>query len=332
MAAPRSLEALASICSRLTDRRKDDRLYSDVAAQVRSAARGDAVALVRFNPVSGQHETVVNLDYPKPVIHHLNTWFVRHDEAFRYMRTYDRKPLRWRDMPFPYETMYSAERVFRPSGFNEGVTVCLYSAEGDYTGSLHVSIADRNALSDDSMSLLNALQTVLGNAVDWWGSLDESATSEGARIVIGADRKALFGPPPSEADPDITGLVRDRLVPALPRRFDAVPGTSYHWYRGSTYVVRARAKGGMLVLDVSPGGLPIPLTEREIDVATLLTYGLSNPDIAAALHIAPKTAARHVENIVAKIGALSRVDAAVKCASLGLRNWRTPDDSASPVG
>jgi DNA-binding NarL/FixJ family response regulator len=52
------------------------------------------------------------------------------------------------------------------------------------------------------------------------------------------------------------------------------------------------------------------LTEREREVLGLLARGLSNREIGAELFITPKTASVHVSNILAKLGASSRTEAA----------------------
>lgn len=52
------------------------------------------------------------------------------------------------------------------------------------------------------------------------------------------------------------------------------------------------------------------LTAREQDVLRLLAEGRSNREIAAQLFIAPKTASVHVSNILGKLGAASRTEAA----------------------
>jgi DNA-binding CsgD family transcriptional regulator len=52
------------------------------------------------------------------------------------------------------------------------------------------------------------------------------------------------------------------------------------------------------------------LTEREREVLDLLAEGRSNREIAAALFISPKTASVHVSNILGKLGASSRTEAA----------------------
>lgn len=57
------------------------------------------------------------------------------------------------------------------------------------------------------------------------------------------------------------------------------------------------------------------LSRRELQVAGLLTEGLSNREIAARLTIAPRTADSHVEHILAKLGFTSRAQVAVWLAS-----------------
>lgn len=57
------------------------------------------------------------------------------------------------------------------------------------------------------------------------------------------------------------------------------------------------------------GGVPEPLTARELEVLTLLGQGRSNESIARALGIAPRTVKVHVQNILGKLGAGNRTEA-----------------------
>jgi DNA-binding CsgD family transcriptional regulator len=57
-------------------------------------------------------------------------------------------------------------------------------------------------------------------------------------------------------------------------------------------------------------GNPAQLTDRQLDVLNLIADGHRNADIAAALHISPKTVDHHVSAILAKLGVDSRQDAA----------------------
>jgi DNA-binding NarL/FixJ family response regulator len=56
------------------------------------------------------------------------------------------------------------------------------------------------------------------------------------------------------------------------------------------------------------------LSARENDVARLLVEGVSNKEIARALGIEVVTAKRHVGNILRKLGARNRTQAALELA------------------
>jgi DNA-binding NarL/FixJ family response regulator len=61
-----------------------------------------------------------------------------------------------------------------------------------------------------------------------------------------------------------------------------------------------------------------PLTERELDVLGLTAQALSNGQVATRLHITEATVKRHLTNIYAKLGAVSRVDAINKAVTAKL--------------
>jgi DNA-binding CsgD family transcriptional regulator len=69
--------------------------------------------------------------------------------------------------------------------------------------------------------------------------------------------------------------------------------------------------------DAAPGPAG-PLTGREQEVLRLVALGKSNREIAAELFIAPKTASVHVSNILGKLGAASRTEAAAIAHRQGL--------------
>jgi DNA-binding CsgD family transcriptional regulator len=60
-----------------------------------------------------------------------------------------------------------------------------------------------------------------------------------------------------------------------------------------------------------------PLTEREYTVATLVSEGLTNREIAARLFVSPKTVSSHVEHILTKLGATRRAEIAAWTARIG---------------
>ena len=88
----------------------------------------------------------------------------------------------------------------------------------------------------------------------------------------------------------------------------------------------AAASRGPAAPDGANAGLrQLGLTGRELEVLRLVATGRSNRDIAAELFISPKTASVHVSNILGKLGAASRGEAAAKAHTMRLF------DSAAPA-
>jgi DNA-binding CsgD family transcriptional regulator len=75
-------------------------------------------------------------------------------------------------------------------------------------------------------------------------------------------------------------------------------------------------------LDNHPAGQAMggvfDLTRREREILALLTQRLTDLEIAEALFISPKTAGHHVSNILSKLGASNRREAAAIAARSAL--------------
>lgn len=125
----------------------------------------------------------------------------------------------------------------------------------------------------------------------------------------------------------LTGYLEDHLIT------DALHAGAVGYLLKDTDVenlqraVRAAAAGQVqlspavaarLVRDVHVPGGPPQLTHREEQVLTLLARGRANGQIARELHIAPQTVKTHVSNILAKLHAQSRTQAALYAMRLGL--------------
>ncbi len=68
----------------------------------------------------------------------------------------------------------------------------------------------------------------------------------------------------------------------------------------------------------NPGPLAEPLSERELEVLTLLDSGHSNKEIAKDLFVAVGTVKTHTNNIYRKLGVRNRAEALAKARSLAL--------------
>ena len=96
---------------------------------------------------------------------------------------------------------------------------------------------------------------------------------------------------------------------------DEARGRASGWQADDeTAAPQADSQSASQPVGAGPAGL---LTARERDVVALLAAGLSNRAIASELFITPATAARHVANILAKLGFSSRSQVAAWVRSAG---------------
>lgn len=100
-------------------------------------------------------------------------------------------------------------------------------------------------------------------------------------------------------------------------------GLLLFWLRPKAIFRSVNPAGAFHPLAANPGvvdqaGLVEPLSPREVEVLLLVDQGLSNPEIAARLVIAESTVKTHINNIYAKLGVKTRVQAVRQARDLGL--------------
>lgn len=100
----------------------------------------------------------------------------------------------------------------------------------------------------------------------------------------------------------LKGCSKDELLHAIRT---AAKGESA-WTREELRRVTGALATPRLTADVE-----VPLTQRESEVLRQLAYGLTNKEIAQALHISYETVKEHVQHILRKIGVSDRTQAAV---------------------
>lgn len=67
-----------------------------------------------------------------------------------------------------------------------------------------------------------------------------------------------------------------------------------------------------------PAPVQSPLTSREIEALTWVARGKSSNDIATLMKVSERTVNFHITNVIRKLGVSTRVQAAIRCALLGL--------------
>jgi non-specific serine/threonine protein kinase len=232
------------------------------------------------------------------------------------------------DLDRAMEHLAEAERLARAEGddFNLAAALC-------YRGLVHCA---REALApaadalDEALVLDRAAGNREGVAVDL-ASLAVLAAAAGrpeaAARLLGAagglrDRLGLrpFALPERVAYDRALDTARDRL---------GEPACADAWAEGHARTrdedsaadvegVLAAARPASAPANSSGPARAHGLTPREVDVLRLLVAGRSNPEIAAALFVSPRTATTHVSNILAKLGVERRTEAAALAVRDGL--------------
>jgi DNA-binding CsgD family transcriptional regulator len=241
-------------------------------------------------------------------------------------------PMRLRDLPFPADDIHGWVEYVRPSGFREGLGMALYAPpDGRLVGLLATHYEAKTQPTDAARNLIGMLGPTIAAAVDPMRSIRDAArvvddAVAGVVLTNGGRPIALpgLGTHPLLADGS------DVLAASIERRLDGRVYSSflcpYQSDDGPDGHIRVTMLACppepphqvMAIVLLSPPGDVRGLTRRELEILGLLVDGWSNGQVAAALVIAERTVATHVEHILAKLTASSRALAAVRALRYGL--------------
>ncbi|MFE3293648.1 LuxR C-terminal-related transcriptional regulator [Rhodococcus sp. NPDC059234] len=279
---------------------------------LRDAVPHDHSALSRWDPVTNRHETTASFGYPGNALRLIN-------DAMQALPQFaelsaGRIPLRLHDIDASSRRGAIFDDVIAAQGYRDGLSQCLFAADGRYVGMLNLSsYAD---VDDQSLALVSMVADTLAAAIDPLATVGGTGArverGEEALVVDPAGRMRALTP---GASPD---PVRAWLR-AGARMGDDGTGAAATLVSGDgVHRVRAeRVRAGILVRYKK---IPAPgeLTLREMEVLESLSTGHSNAAVARSLGVGSATVATHVENILRKTGLPNRTAAAVYAARLGL--------------
>jgi DNA-binding CsgD family transcriptional regulator len=257
-----------------------------------------------YDPMTRSHQAVASVGYDEDALVLLDRWMSALDasDLSEYAQ-----PLIW---------------------LEAAVTLRLYSADGRYTGILHLSAAisppqSHSAIADQ----LLRVRSLIGGLIDTMRlpsqlTADMPANARGAVVLPDATVVPL---------PDRMRGEHLRDGAPLPKAIAAAAGRDelperFRWRDdlGGWHLVQSRLLDPGFVITEDDAELPHRLTARELDVLTLIAGGLTNPQIARLLVVSDKTVAKHVEHVLDKLGCASRAAAAALATRVGLIQLALP--------
>lgn len=280
-----------------------------------------AAEIVMLDPFDGDSHVLASTGYSDQVLADLHS--TEFHELMRYLDLPDTgRPVRMKDLPGDPLDNWAVSDVLIPAGYREGMTMCLRTSDGRFTGVLNLSTDSAEHPSDLARDVIASLCTSLGNLTD---------PTQGTRwiqMLLGAGSRVigLDAAGSTVAIPGATGhrlLATDSDLIRVARK-SSVRGSwsSFVWPDEDEWlrvrVVPCRPEEPITTV-VSVDSVDLgPLTRRELEVLTLAAEGLSNQEIGDALIISSRTVANHVEHILDKLEAPNRAAAAAYALREGI--------------
>lgn len=280
-----------------------------------------SAALFAWDPFTESHCAIANIGYGPKTLGYLGDEHYERCRAYRTMRTADPRPTRWCDNSFEYSKTFPAEQVFTPAGYVEGLTACLFSDDGRYTGALHLSTDDTRYPSDEARDMIEWLQPILAAVCDLTrtaAALASMLEPQGNAAGLSPEGE-LFALPGRTPGPHLLqSSSLSRKLRHMVQRNQTNRGFFWRDEANEWHRVRIFSTSLTRVVCERTAPLPYGLTPRELEVLTLMTDGCSNRAIADHLVLSVRTVNTHVEHVLEKLDSSSRVACATRAVEEGL--------------
>jgi DNA-binding CsgD family transcriptional regulator len=158
----------------------------------------------------------------------------------------------------------------------------------------------------------------LAKAATGLGRYELAAFLRGAEAAMRIRTGALVPPAELETNDRSVSIVKSKLAADV---FETA------WAEGSAATPRAAVEralaiaaelGSLQSTSVAATADPFGLTPRESEILRLLVEGKTNPEIAEALFVSPRTVGTHLTNVFAKLGVANRAEAVAIAVRQGL--------------
>ena len=316
-----AMSAVGSVAAIASSGGSPQERASYVVEELRTIVPHVACEIVALNPLSGGSDVLAATGYSDDVLDSL------HSEAFHELMKalnlpYSGRPVRMKDLPGDPLDNWAVSDVLLPAGYREGMTMCLTTPDGRFTGFINLSTVSTEHPSDIAKEAIASMCAALGNLTD--------ATQHGhwIQMLLGAGSMAI-GLDATGETVSIPGVLGHRLldgdselIRVAQKSAGQMAWNSFLWPDAEDWFkVRIvpckgeQAFSAVVSLDTIEIG---PLSRRELEVLTLAAEGLSNHEIGQALVISNRTVASHVEHILDKLGAPNRAAAASMALREGL--------------
>lgn len=239
-------------------------------------------------------------------------------------------PMRVTDLPVPVETLPTWSQHLYPAGIRQALSVGLFTTDGRYLGVLNLNSADPTPASDESCEVLARAMPWIARAIDplrTLGAITGIVRDAAAGVVLtrGGNTVALAGLPGHHplltAGSPLLGVAGECVSggQSLTTFLCPVDGPDPGLVRVSVLACPEQPPAHLsAVVLLSPPPFLSGLTVRDLEILGLLVAGWSRIRMAAALGKSVRAVVGEIEDVLTRVGAPSRHEAAVKALRRGL--------------